>query len=547
MKSWHVLLVVAICWAAIYLPGLSSLELRGEEPRRVLPGMEMMRSGDWITPRIGGDDYHRKPPLVNWLAAGSFMLTGSIDEASARLPSVLAVLALALTGAAVGSRLYGLSGGLFAGVVLLTNIGLLEKGRLAEIEPLYIALFGIGWLLWFLLWREEKSPWLYWLVPAPVLGLAILAKGPVHLIFFYAIAVSLLGAHGNKRALLHPAHWLGIVVQLGVALPWFIASSSNSSGGGDAAAGTWVDQFASRLALDDVNWIGWPIAIVQALVNFLPWAVPLVMLYFAGQRERFGIPSREQDRVLDGLMRGLLIAFLLIVIVPTSRPRFTLPLLVPASVLLTHGLAMMSDDGRGRFVIGWRRVLRVLLVVLGVTAVAAPFFAVRDARLATAIGCAVVVLGAWCVWHLLALRSDGQIDRLSIVSAAWAALVVALFVFAATPHLKLREKIRPTGLAVKALLEPGESAVLYKGGYQPFVFYSWPDIDQWSSWKDVPKSAADMPRVFLIEEKRWGKESERKKLVKRFGEPTVISEVDNQWGGGKPLVALDFTGAAKGE
>ncbi|QQL46317.1 ArnT family glycosyltransferase [Sulfuriroseicoccus oceanibius] len=539
MKSWHVLLAVVICWAAIYLPGLSSLELRGEEPRRVLPGMEMMQTSDWITPRIAGEDYHRKPPLVNWLAAASFSVTGTYSEWAARLPSVLSVLALALTAAAVGCRLYGLSGGLFAGVVLLTNIGMLEKGRLAEIEPLYIALFGIGWLLWFLLWREEKSPWLYWLVPSVPLGLAILAKGPVHLVFFYALVVCLLGAKKQKKALLHPAHWLGIGVQLAVALPWFLASSSNTSDGG-AAAGTWMDQITSRLALDDVSWVGWPIAIVQAAVNFLPWAVPLVMLYFARFRERVGIPSREQDLVLDGLLRGLLIAFLLIVLIPTSRPRFTLPLMVPATLLLTHGVAMMADAGRESLVVWWRRVLRGLLLLVGIAAVVAPFFAVVDARLTTAVGCGVVVVGVWILWHLLAIHGEGQIDRLTLVTGSWAAMVVAFFVFAAVPHLQLREKIKPTGLAVKSLLEPDEKAVLYKGGYQPFVFYAWPQVEEWPSWDNVPSSVDQMPRVFLMEKKDWEKKSERKKFIKRFGEPVVLREIANEWGGGKPLVALGF-------
>lgn len=539
MKNWHLYLIVAVCWAAIFLPGLSQLELRGEEPRRVLPGLEMIRSGDWITPQVAGEEYHRKPPLVNWLAAGSFLAMGEVSELAARLPAVLSVLALVLVLVGVASRFYGMSGGLFAAVVLLTNIGLLEKGRLIEIEPLYIALFGIGWLLWYLLWKSGKSAWLYWLVPAPVLGLAWLAKGPPYLVFYYAMIVALLWSHKQLKALAHPAHWLSLIVQAAVFLPWMMAVAARSAAASEASA-TAQDQILSRLSFGDIDWIGWPIAIVQGVVNFLPWAVPLIVFYFARGREKFGIPARDQDRTLNGLLWGVAVGYFVVALLPESRPRFTLPLMVPATVLLAHCLAMMSDDGRGKFVIVWRRCLRVGLLLLGVAAVVLPFFAGPDHKVMTAVGSAVVVLAVFGVWNLLALKDDGQVDRLTLLTATWAALAVALFVFAVAPHQQKREKLRPTGLALKALVDDGEHLVLYKAGYQPSVFYAWPRVIEWSSWDDLPASSAEMPDVFVMELKEWAKGKERAKLIARFGEPEVIQEIENKWGGSKPLIALRF-------
>ncbi len=539
MKSWHLYLIVAVCWAAIFLPGLSQLELRGEEPRRVLPGLEMIRSGDWITPQVAGEEYHRKPPLVNWLAAGSFLAMGEVSEFAARLPAVISVLALVLVLVGVASRFYGMSGGLFAAVVLLTNIGLLEKGRLIEIEPLYIALFGIGWLLWYLLWKSDKSAWLYWLAPAPFLGLAWLAKGPPYLIFYYAMIVALLWSHKQLKALVHPAHWLSLAVQAAVFVPWMMAVAARSESSGEASA-TAMEQILSRLSFGDIDWIGWPLAIVQGVVNFLPWAVVLVMFYFARGREKFGIPDRAQDRTLNGLLWGVLVGYFAVALLPESRPRFTLPLMVPASLLLAHGVAMMSDEGRGKFVVIWRRCLRAALLLLGVLAVVVPFFAGPEFKMMTAVGSAVVVLAVFGVWNLLSLKDDGQVDRLSLLTATWAALAVALFVFAVAPHLKEREKIRPTGLALKALVEDGERLVLYKADYQPCVFYAWPRVIEWSSWDDVPKTVDEMPEVFVMELKEWEKGKERAKLVARFGDPNIIQEIENKWGGGKPLIALKF-------
>ena len=77
-------------WAAIYLPGLGSTELKGEEGRRALPGITMLETGNWVVPYVGGRPFLRKPPLVNWLIAGSIKITGARNEWAVRLPSVLA-------------------------------------------------------------------------------------------------------------------------------------------------------------------------------------------------------------------------------------------------------------------------------------------------------------------------------------------------------------------------------------------------------------------------------------------------------------------------
>ncbi|PYI87251.1 MAG: hypothetical protein DMF03_13850, partial [Verrucomicrobia bacterium] len=38
--------VVLLVWAAIYLPALGSLEIKGEEGRRILPAITMLQSGN---------------------------------------------------------------------------------------------------------------------------------------------------------------------------------------------------------------------------------------------------------------------------------------------------------------------------------------------------------------------------------------------------------------------------------------------------------------------------------------------------------------------
>src|SRR5260370_33230615 len=86
----QVLVLTAIIWAGIYLPGLGSVELKHEEPRRALPAVHMLASGDWLVPRVGSIPFLRKPPVLHWLIALSFLADGTRSEWPLRLPSDVA-------------------------------------------------------------------------------------------------------------------------------------------------------------------------------------------------------------------------------------------------------------------------------------------------------------------------------------------------------------------------------------------------------------------------------------------------------------------------
>src|SRR3954453_12582432 len=120
------LLLVIAAWGAIYLPGLGTLEIKGEEGRRILTAVTMLQTGNYIVPQVGSDPYFSKPPLVNWLVAGSFRLFRARNEWTARLPSVLAVLAVAIAFVTVARGSLGPNGSLAAALIWLTNLGIVE-------------------------------------------------------------------------------------------------------------------------------------------------------------------------------------------------------------------------------------------------------------------------------------------------------------------------------------------------------------------------------------------------------------------------------------
>ena len=172
---------------------------------------------------------------------------------------------------------------MIAGIFFLVNFTMIESGRLAELEALYVSLTGIALVLWMTSWREEAGPWQLWLLPAPFLALGMLTKGPTHLIFYYGVVLPVLLLGKNARSLLHPAHLLSLVLIVGALLCWAIPCSLAVSGHNPIAVWRfWWGQLASRASAesdDHFRLSAWLLNGPQTLKNFLPWTLLLPLLW----------------------------------------------------------------------------------------------------------------------------------------------------------------------------------------------------------------------------------------------------------------------------
>jgi 4-amino-4-deoxy-L-arabinose transferase-like glycosyltransferase len=426
-----VIIVLAV-WGALYLPGLGTLEIKGEEGRRILPAIRMLETGDYVVPYVGSTPYLRKPPLVNWLVAASFEVFGARNEWTARLPSTVAVLAVALAFVAVARRSLGAAGSLIGALVWLTCVGMLEKGRLIEIEAIYVSLTGLAIVCWLSWWQERRSAWLTWTVPWFFLGLALLAKGPLHLLFFYAIVGAVLWRSRELRRLLHPAHALGLVLMLALFACWAIPYLRATAESG--AAYEWSRQFTGRLTTEDFHLRGWLSNIPRGLVYFLLWT-PL-LLFVRGAD--FGPPPRSQ--IASALQWAMAVTFLGVSVLPGSLPRYTMPLLVPAAWLI----AMLLTAERSR--------LQPWLRKIGPVSVAP------------------------------ALRLPALVTGLACIS-------IGVYAFGIMPHLLKRDDVRPLGAQINAALPAGEPLYAINPDYQPFLFYVRDPIVYVSDVSQAPASA----------------------------------------------------------
>ena len=146
--GWRGLGYLLMLWALGIGLGLgTSPRLTYHEAFVAQGAREIVASGHWWHPAIGGLPWLEKPPLPFWLVAALGWCTGDgeITPMIARLPSAVAALGLALGVGLLAAHRYGSAIGILAAAVQTTTAWTILRGRLAEADILLACL--ITWTL----------------------------------------------------------------------------------------------------------------------------------------------------------------------------------------------------------------------------------------------------------------------------------------------------------------------------------------------------------------------------------------------------------------
>ena len=188
----------------------------------------MLSSGDWVTARLDGVPYLEKAPLIYWMIAGSYEVFGVHDWA-ARIPVALSALALCWLTAAFGVSAFGKRAGFYAGLCMATCVGLFLFTRIQIPDVMLVCTIALAmWALLRLLEEDEPHPRLWSVVMAASLGVGLLLKSLIALLFPVAagiIYLSLTRQLFSKRVWkrLHPLSSLLII--LAIAAPWHVLAT----------------------------------------------------------------------------------------------------------------------------------------------------------------------------------------------------------------------------------------------------------------------------------------------------------------------------------
>lgn len=169
---WWLLLVGLVLFSA-------GLGLRdpwpADEPRFALIARDMVRSGQWLIPHIGGEPYSDKPPLFMWLTAGLYAVTGELRIAFL-LPSMLAGLGMLALVHDLARRLWNRRVAVAAGLLLLATVQFTLQARSAQLDALlaFWTTLGLYGLLRHLLLGPD---WRWYAAGGFAMGLGIITKG----------------------------------------------------------------------------------------------------------------------------------------------------------------------------------------------------------------------------------------------------------------------------------------------------------------------------------------------------------------------------------
>jgi 4-amino-4-deoxy-L-arabinose transferase-like glycosyltransferase len=410
----------------------------------------MLESGDWVTARLDGVVYLEKSPFVYWMMAASFKIFGVTDWA-ARLPLMLATMALCWTTQRFTAWAFGERAGFYAGLVMATSLGLFLFTRI--LIPDSTLTLTIALSMWAFLRTQdddEPHPGRWSVVLGVGMALGILLKGLIAAVFpaaaiflYWAISGKLFDREAWRRV--RPVSTAAIM--LAVAAPWFILATlrnppyfdfSMTSGPGNYRGFFWfyffnehILRFLNRRYPRDYNTVPRLWFWASHLAWFFPWSV------FLGNLFKLDFTRRPTDRAGRATLLALCwIGFVMVFFsLSTTQEYYSLPI-YPAVAMLV-GVALT----RGGRVVTVGKWMTSVLAGAGALAIGLILFYVRNVPTPGDIAQALKKSTEVYDVYTLSLGHMGDLTlgsfaylRLPLVLAGVACLVGAIGV-----HLKFRK------------------------------------------------------------------------------------------------------------
>jgi 4-amino-4-deoxy-L-arabinose transferase-like glycosyltransferase len=354
-----VLLVAPLYTWRLNQPGFSDTEGMYAEPAR-----EMVVSGDWVTPRMNGEPFLTKPPLMYWLPATVFALTGPTEYA--RVWSMLAALATVAATGALGCELFGDEAGVAAATVLATAAGFFVEARMLRTDMVLMLVMTLM-LYWYVRLRRGAgvgTAVAFWVT----LGVGILDKGfvPLVLVGVTIAIVEIIAGELRPATLiarlraLH-APW-GVLLMVAIVLPWHLLAGVQNPGFlWDYVVNQhllfFFDKKLPRDSIPDPLGLFWAAFFARGL----PWSLLLPAAVIHAWRTAGIDRARGTALRLPAMWLAIVLGFFSLAV--SRLEHYSLPA-QPAAALLVGSLLADVTEGRGRVGRGWLVGLPVVVALL---------------------------------------------------------------------------------------------------------------------------------------------------------------------------------------
>lgn len=360
--SWRVWALLAV-FALVFSLNIGGYDLwPADEPRYAEVAREMLDSGDYFTPRVNGERYQEKPPLLFWAIALFSAVGGEVDGFTARIPSVIAALATLYLTFLLARRLFDERVALWAVVVLGCCARFWWQARTAQTDMILTAFTTLA-LYVFWRWHETRRPILLVAFYAAIAAGA-LTKGPPAFIFPLLLVYAFYWKQPDARRALR--FWWGAAAVWAVFFLWyapahFLAPSEATTVPVDAWQNIYRNTIGRLLGVSkaDVPWKYFE----TVPADLLPWT--LILPWTAIWTWR----ARKNGLAMRLLLCWTVPAFVFFSISIGKRAIYLMPLFPVFAILIAASLIPLLETPNAR----WRRIpLAVWGCMLAVLA-AAPF------------------------------------------------------------------------------------------------------------------------------------------------------------------------------
>jgi 4-amino-4-deoxy-L-arabinose transferase-like glycosyltransferase len=379
---------IVLLWVIVYIPGLFSPPLLDDaDSVHAEAAREMLVRHEWTTLYIDGIRYLEKAPLLYWGMEASYHVFGVKDWA-ARLPLILAELALLLATYALGKRAFGERGGFWAAMVMTLSIGPYLFTRIL-IPDMLIPLWLTLGFDFFLQTLEQERPSIAacWGMAATV-ALDVLTKGLIGIVFPAAIIGIYLILTGNLKHLLRMRLISSTIVLLVIAAPWHIAAAIANPAAGESRGFLWFYfvnehflRYLGRRIPHDYDTV--PLLLFWALVFLwlFPWSAFLVQslrnIPHRWSELRGSMSQRQRAMLLCAMWAAVILLFFSF---STRQEYYAVPGL-PALALLIGGWMQQEEESAEDS--GLRRGGRIgsfVLLVIGALVFAAAIYLLAQSK-----------------------------------------------------------------------------------------------------------------------------------------------------------------------
>ncbi len=385
-----------------------------DETRYVSVAWDMWLHGSFLVPRLNGNLYSDKPPLLFWLFQLGWAVFGVNDTWPRIVPPIFGATSLSMT-ATIARKLWP------------------DRTAIADLAPL-IAISSLLWMIFmsatmfdmlivfFTLlgvigiihsWRSSGLKG--WFILGAAIGLGILAKGPV--ILLHTLPPALLAPWW---AIEHrPKHWLSwyagivlaVIIGIIIALAWAIPAAK--IGGEQYSQAIFWGQSAGRVVASFAHnrplW--WYLPLLPVIL--FPW-----LLWPALWRSFRSSAKQPSSCAIRFCLAWIVPVFIIFSLISGKQPHYLLPIF-PAFALL----ASQALDRAGEYS-SWDPVLPALFIIF--------------------VGCILVL-------HGLFPLSPGLTWALSRVSPYYGIILIASALMQYALYL-MKDNLRPALMAALGIL-----------------------------------------------------------------------------------------------